>query len=332
MKAQFKEKPLDKSTIRELKANVAGLHRQWKTPLLSKLMIGRLIGIWKSWNYLTKKQLVKVLLAWKNLMKRWKRGNHYSQVNYGSEIHLYYGNKIYKKYLPAQKLWEARAIASEAQGLWVAIRKAQRCIGFKWEVECWHPDSLQDLLSAVTTTYTNHGSFTEKPAPKSNPFTKAAVDQRLEEEAAAARDDLFGEETPPEKPIINPFKRSILDRVQEPKETSFDKQKFVEDSINEAYKAADLTGWEINSINRTMENADTSIAIVENKVIFNFKTGKTIKSVISCLPDKDEVFKISNTPGKGWFREHISGVVDNTRKYHSSLMGLIEQELEYVPF
>ena len=81
-----------------------------------------------------------------------------------------------------------------------------------------------------------------------------------------------------------------------------------------------------------MENADTSIAIVENKVIFNFKTGKTIKSVISCLPDKDEVFKISNTPGKGWFREHISGVVDNTRKYHSSLMGLIEQELEYVPF
>ena len=81
-----------------------------------------------------------------------------------------------------------------------------------------------------------------------------------------------------------------------------------------------------------MENADTSIAIVEHKVIFNFKTRKTIKSVISCLPDKYEVFKISNTPGKGWFREHISGVVDRERKFHSSLMELIESEIEYIPF
>ncbi len=326
---------LKRESIRNLKELVAYLNWYKGRAVICKNMIIKLLGIYKSWNWLNKQGLIDILTAWKNLANRWTKSRNYKEQRIGSEVYIMRGSKVYKRYLPAQKLWEARAIASECTGLWTAIRKAKRCIGFKWEVEEWHPDSEEDLLSTVHKIFTHSGTFTKKESPD-NPFCNTSSNEIPTssdlEEAAAARDDLFGEETPPEKPIINPFKRSILDRVQEPKETSFDKQKFVEDSINEAYKAADLTGWEINSINRTMENADTSIAIVENKVIFNFKTGKTIKSVISCLPDKYEVFKISNTPGKGWFREHISGVIDTSRRFHKSLMRLIEIETSYVPF
>ncbi|MGK7894079.1 MAG: hypothetical protein AB4372_10750 [Xenococcus sp. (in: cyanobacteria)] len=320
MKTEFKEKTLDQNTIRELKANVAGLHRHWKRPLLSKLMIGRLIGIWKSWNYLTKQQLVKVLLAWKNLMKRWKRGSKYREVHQGSEIHLYYGNKIYKSYLPAQKLWEAREIAAEAPGLWVAIRKTKRCIDFKWEVECWHPESFESLFSTISTTYSNSGSFTEKPNNKNNPFTKQAVEERLEAEAEAAKVDLFGEETPRENTIINPFNFKSGNEI------------FVDKSIDEVHRFLELTDWKIQSMNTSMKNQETSIAIVENKFIVTFETGKIIKAIVDILPDKKEVFKVSNTPGKGWFKEHIEGVVDKNRKFYNSLIELAERELNYIPF
>ena len=351
MKNQFQEKLLSQHTIRELKRKVSELHKHWKRPLFSKLMIGRLISVWKSWNYLTKSQLTKLLSAWKKLINRWKRGANYKEVHFGSEVHIYYENRIYKKYIPAQKLWQARKIAADASGLWIAIRKAKRCIGWKWEVECWWPDSQEDLFT--TTIHTRSGDFTEKKSAQ-NPFVnepvmtefvttekvftnKAVIERKKDEEAAEAYKDIFGTLPTAAIKCHNSWPEKTLDKKQ-----------FVEDSISEAYKFTEKANWTITLINRSMEDNDTSIRIVESKVIFWIETGKIISSFrgtrkpinnlfppgTNLFPDTKETFKISNKPGKGWFKEHASGVFDTNRKHYQTLEELAQAELGYeeVPF
>ena len=338
---------LKRESIRNLKKLVAYLNWYKGRAVICKNMITKLLGICKSWNWLDKQGLIDILIAWKNLANRWKRSS-YDIKQVGSEVHIIKGKTIYKRYIPADKLWQARIIAADTSGLWMAIRKAKRCIGWKWEVECWWPDSQEDLFA--TTIHTRSGSFTEKKSPQ-NPFVnvtgfvttekvltnKAVIERKEDEEAAEAYQDIFGTLPTAAIKCHNPWPEKTLDKKQ-----------FVEDSISEAYKFTDKANWTITLINRSMEDNDTSIRIVQNKVIFWIETGKIIPSFrgtrkpiknlfppgTNLFPDTKETFKISNKPGKGWFKEHTSGVFDTDRKYYQTLEELAEAELGYeeIPF
>ncbi len=325
---------LKRESIRNLKELVAYLNWYKGRAVICKNMIAKLLGIYKSWNWLNKQGLIDILTAWKNLTNRWRKSKHYTEQQVGSEVYIMRGSKIYKRYLPAQKLWEARAIASECTGLWIAIRKAERCLGFKWEVEEWHPDSEQDLLSTVHKTFSNAGTFTKKKSPD-NPFCNTSsneiptgsdlIESLIEATGMKRASDLDYEDIFDSSPTQKVIEHNFFPQKSE-------SEKFVESCEAEVEEASKITGWKVTSVDTSMKNAHTSRAIVNNKFVAVFETGEVIKSTISCLPDKKEILKLSHTPGKGWFREHISGLIDTSRRFHKSLMSLIEAETRFVPF
>ena len=295
---------LKKESIRTLKALVAYLNWYKGRAVICKNMIAKLLGISKCWNYLNKQGLIDILTAWKNLNSRWKKSRGYQQVNQGSEVQILTEGKVYKQYIPAQKLWQARAIASEAPGLWIAIRRAKRCSGWKWEVECWHPNSQADLLNETTTTYTSSGSFTQKKCDRNPFFTpeKTKPIKEFRKAVSIAYEDIFGEPEAGYK-----ARNKILQEIEE---------------------ACKRTGWRVSWTNdKDYYNFSVNVfeVIFKETVIRQHGYGE---------PFEKEVIQMraEHYPKKGWFDVTESRLIGNWTKGKESLEQLTDASKNYVPF